>query len=283
MGTNGPDSVASAPGSGTTVAGGTIATTVTTAASGTIGHLNPAIGLNITQFSVIHALMAGLYDGVFPAEQVLAKGDFGIGCGEALNGELVFVDGLIYRCTSDGRVSLVDETERVPFAEVVDFVPTLSVRLGDDGPLDREAFESRVSSLMPSANLFYAIRLEAEFDRMLVREPIRQHHPFKPLIEAMKTQAESELGETSGSLIGFWAPGIYQGISVAGFHFHYLDDARAVGGHSLDYTIASGTLTMQAMSSLTLRLPHTPEFGAADFEGIDNDMAIRRVESASAH
>ena len=257
-------------------------TTGVTSLNDVRGHLNPAIGLNITQFSVIHALMAGLYDGVFPADQVLSKGDFGIGCGHALNGELVFVDGNIYRCTSDGSVTLVDETERVPFAEVVDFRPTLSVRLGDDGPLDREAFEDLVSSLMPSRNLFYALRLDGEFDRMLVREPIRQHHPFQPLLEVMKTQNESELGETSGSLIGFWAPGIYQGISVAGFHFHYLDDARAVGGHSLDYSIRSGTLTMQAMSSLTLRLPHTPDFGGADFEGIDNDMAIRRVESASA-
>ncbi len=246
------------------------------------GDLRPAIGLNITQFSVIHALMAGLYDGVFPADQVLATGNFGIGCGHALNGELVFVDGEIYRCTSDGSVSRVDETERVPFAEVVHFAPTLSVRLGDDGPCGREAVEALVSSLMPSRNLFYAMRLDGDFSRMLVREPIRQHHPFRLLLEVMQTQNESEIGPTSGSLIGFWAPGIYQGISVAGFHFHFLDDARRVGGHSLDYEITSGTLTMQAMSSITLRLPHTPEFGGADFEGIDNDMAIRRVESSVA-
>src|ERR1700709_715396 len=119
------------------------------------GHLRPAIAVNITQFSVIHALMAGLYDGVFPARQILEKGDFGIGCGHALNGELVFLDGQIFRCTSDGSVSVVDETELVPFAEVSQFAPTLSVSLGQNGPLDRDEFESLVTSLMPSRNLFY--------------------------------------------------------------------------------------------------------------------------------
>ncbi|QWT23000.1 acetolactate decarboxylase [Subtercola sp. PAMC28395] len=244
------------------------------------GHLQPAIGVSITQFSVIHALMSGLYDGVFPASQVLAAGGFGIGCGHALNGELVFVDGEIFRCTSDGSVSRVDESERVPFAEVSVFAPTLSTPLGGSGPLDRTGFESLVASLLPSRNLFYAIRVDGDFDRMLVREPIRQHHPFRPLLEVMQTQNENELGRTSGSLVGFWAPSIYQGISVAGFHLHYLDEGRSVGGHSLDYAISSGTLTMQAMSSLTVRLPHTPEFGAADFESIDDDLAIRRVEQS---
>ncbi|GAA0992221.1 acetolactate decarboxylase [Subtercola frigoramans] len=255
---------------------------MTTRSDAAAGHLQPVIGVSITQFSVIHALMSGLYDGVFPASQVLSAGDFGLGCGHALNGELVFVDGQIFRCTSDGSVSRVDESERVPFAEVSVFAPTLSMPLGGSGPLDRAGFESLVGSLLPSRNLFYAIRVDGDFDRMLVREPIRQHHPFRPLIEVMRAQNESELGRTSGSLIGFWAPSIYQGISVAGFHLHYLDDGRSVGGHSLDYLIASGTLTMQAMSSLTVRLPHTPEFAGADFESIDDDLAIRRVEQSRA-
>ncbi|MCU1481580.1 MAG: acetolactate decarboxylase [Subtercola sp.] len=241
--------------------------------------LRPTIAVNITQFSVIHALMAGLYDGVFPAPQVLEKGDFGIGCGHALNGELVFVDGEIYRCTSDGSVTRADEGELIPFAEVAEFAPTVSVAL--EGPLARDGLEALVSSFFPSPNLFFAIRIDGTFDRMLVREPIRQHHPFRPLVEVMQTQNESELGPTTGSMIGFWAPQIYQGVTVAGFHFHYLDDAREVGGHCLDYAISSATLTMQALSSITLRLPQTPEFLTADFAQADADLAIRRVESSA--
>ncbi|UFS60784.1 acetolactate decarboxylase [Subtercola endophyticus] len=245
--------------------------------------LKPTIAVNITQFSVIHALMAGLYDGVFPAPQVLEKGDFGIGCGHALNGELVFVDGEIYRCTSDGSVTLADDSELIPFAEVAKFAPTVSVPIDGtrDGPLGRDDLEALVSSFFPSPNLFFALRIDGAFDRMLVREPIRQHHPFRPLVEVMQTQNESELGPTTGSMIGFWAPQIYQGVTVAGFHFHYLDDARAVGGHCLDYSISSATLTMQALSSITLRLPQTPEFLTADFAQADADLAIRRVESSA--
>ncbi|CAN5320060.1 alpha-acetolactate decarboxylase [soil metagenome] len=277
------------------------------------GSLRPTAGSNVEQFSVVHALMAGLYDGVTTIAEVLQAGDFGVGCGHALNGELVFIDGQVYRCTSDGSVSRVevapresvgvlddsaqpfpqhsaaaqpsgalatarpDSAQLVPFAEVVKFTPTFS--LAPDSPHDRTSLEELILSILPSMNSFYAIRVDGRFESVLVREPVRQHHPFRPLREVMAAQNENEIANTTGSLIGFWAPQIFQGISVAGFHLHYLDDERAVGGHSLNYRMLGGTLSIQALSGITVHLPDTPAYNTAELAEPNSDADIRRVES----
>ncbi|WP_172582995.1 acetolactate decarboxylase [Subtercola boreus] len=234
----------------------------------------------IHQFSVVNALMAGLYDGSFPAREVLAAGDFGVGCGNALNGELVVIDGQIFRCTDDGNVTRGDPDELLPFAEVVAFAPTASHEFS--ARLDRTGLEAWITALAGNPNQFYAIRVDGEFEHMLVREPVRQHHPYRPLAEVMSTQREMTLPTTTGSLVGFWAPPIFQGISVAGYHLHYLDDARTHGGHTLDYTLSRGTLHLQPLAGITLRLPTTPAYAAATLISPTSDADIRRVESRSA-
>ncbi|RFA08876.1 acetolactate decarboxylase [Subtercola boreus] len=236
--------------------------------------------MSIHQFSVIQALMAGLYDGAFPTREVLAAGDFGLGCGNALNGELVIVDGQVFRCTDDGAVSPGDPDELLPFAEVVPFAPTLHHELA--GSVDRTGLEALITGLVGNPNQFYAIRLDGEFSDMLVREPVRQHHPYRPLPEVMTTQREMTLPSTTGTLVGFWAPHIFQGVSVAGYHLHYLNDSRTHGGHTLNYTVTAGTLHVQPVADIEVHLPGTPEFAAADLLSPSADADIRRVESTSA-
>jgi acetolactate decarboxylase len=50
----------------------------------------------------------GVYDGVQPAGEIEKHGDFGIGTFEALDGEMIAVDGRYYQVTSDGSVHVVD-------------------------------------------------------------------------------------------------------------------------------------------------------------------------------
>ncbi|WP_158507220.1 acetolactate decarboxylase, partial [Subtercola sp. Z020] len=233
----------------------------------------------IHQFSVVNALMAGLFDGSFPARDVLAAGDFGLGCGNALNGELVVVDGQIFRCTDDGAVTPGDPDELLPFAEVVAFEPTLSHELA--GAVDRAGLEELLLQLVGTPNQFFAIRVDGGFEDMLVREPVRQHHPYRRLAEVMTGQREMTLPTTTGSLVGFWAPPFFQGVSVAGLHLHYLNAARSHGGHTLNYTVTGGTLRLQPLAGITVRLPQTPAYAAADLAALD-PADIRRVESAPA-
>lgn len=244
--------------------------------------LRPTPGKAIQQFSFVDALVAGLFDGAFPAAQVAAHGTLGVGCGDALDGELVLLDGALHVCRANG-VSLVEPDARLPFAEVVDFTPTFTRELS--GPLSEADFEQLVDSLVPSHNLFYALRLDGVFDSLTIREAQKQQraegqqHPFPGLAEAVKSQHESTVGETTGTLLGFKGPDVFQGLSVADYHLHYLSDDARFGGHSMDFQLRRGTLSIEAYSSFTVHLPDVDSYLDAVLDDIDADAAIRAAES----
>ena len=66
--------------------------------------LSPRPSVVLHQFSFVDALVAGLYEGAFRASDVLGAGDFGVGCGDALDGEIVLLDGVMHLCRGDGQV-----------------------------------------------------------------------------------------------------------------------------------------------------------------------------------
>lgn len=240
----------------------------------------PRAGKAVQQFSFVDALVAGLLDGAFAASRVRSAGDLGVGCGDALDGELVVLDGALYLCRGDGQVVAVGDDELLPFAEVVRFEPTDTVTLA--GPLDEKSFERLIEELVPSDNLFYAMRVEGVFERMTVREAVRQQKPYRGLADAVKQQHENTVDSTRGMLVGFKGPDVFQGLSVADFHLHYLDAAHSFGGHVLDFTLASGTLQIEAYASFTVHLPEVRSYLDAELDDIDADAAIRAAEGSNA-
>jgi acetolactate decarboxylase len=238
--------------------------------------LRPRAGKAIQQFSFVDALVAGLYDGAFDAATIATHGTLGVGCGDALDGELVLLDGTFVVCRADG-ISPVASHDAIPFAEVVDFEPTFTFEL--EGPLTEAGFEALVDSLVPSHNLFYAIRVEGEFESISVREAVRQQKPFRGLAEAVGDQHVTTSGATKGTLLGFKGPDVFQGLSVADYHLHYLASDRSIGGHSMDFALRSGTLTMEAYASFTVHLPQVDSYLDAELDDISADEAIRAAES----
>ncbi len=240
-------------------------------------ELRPRAGKAIEQFSFVDALVAGLFEGAFAASAVHAAGDFGLGCGDALDGELVLLDGELFRCPGAGGVIRVCPDELVPFAEVALFEPTLVQSV--TGPLDERTFEHLIDSLVPSANLFYAIRVDGLFDRMTVRDAVRQQQPFRGLADAVKDQRVASVANTRGAMIGFRGPDVFQGLSVAEFHLHYLDESREFGGHVTDYDLVEGTLSIEAYASFTVHLPEVASYLDAELDNADTDAQIRSAES----
>ena len=238
--------------------------------------LRPRADKAIQQFSFVDALVAGLFDGAFDAATVASHGSLGVGCGDALDGELVLIDGALFVCRAEG-VSPVESHEAIPFAEVALFEPTFTQTL--EGPISEAAFEALVDSLVPSHNLFYAIRVDGEFASVTVREAVKQQRPFRGLAEAVGDQHEATIRETSGTLLGFKGPDVFQGLSVADYHLHYISGDRQVGGHSMDFELTSGTLTIEAYANFTLRLPQTESYLSAELDDMNADDAIRAAES----
>ena len=206
----------------------------------------------MTQFAVLDALLAGAYESGISVAAVRELGDFGIGCCDHLGGEVLILDGEVYECTVGEPPDRMRDEQILPFVDVCRFPAGEPVVLAGGGLPE---FTDRVEAELVSRNLFHAVRVDGRFASLRVRITPRQHHPFRPLAEVTSGQIETVLEDARGTLVGFWAPAIYQGITVAGLHVHFLADDRSVGGHVLDVRIGEAQLSMAAYSRFDLRLP----------------------------
>jgi acetolactate decarboxylase len=84
--------------------------------------------------------------------------------------------------------------------------------------------------------------------------------------------------DVTGTLAGFRMPDYEQGISVAGYHSHFITKDRRHGGHALDYRLVRGTVDISVRSELHLSLQRTPQFLRANLDSADIDGQIRQTE-----
>jgi len=122
------------------------------------------------------------------------------------------------------------------------------------------------------------VRVNGEFEIMRTRTVSRQQPPYRPFTEATHDQHEVAFTNISGTLAGFRMPQWVQGISVAGYHAHFIDAGRTRGGHALDYRLLRGTVDISVDSELHLSLPRTPQFEQANLTDVDADGQIRQTE-----
>src|SRR5215217_8747927 len=81
------------------------------------------------QTSTVDALLEGSYEGEVSFAELEAHGDFGLGTFDALDGEMICLDGAFYQVKSDGRAYEVDTRMKTPFAVVTFFEPDLTLPL----------------------------------------------------------------------------------------------------------------------------------------------------------
>jgi acetolactate decarboxylase len=228
------------------------------------------------QSSTMGALLDGVYDGDVTIAEILRHGDFGLGTFNHLDGEMVILDGICYHLRADGSATVADDADRTPFAAVTRF--RTDHILTFTKPTNRADATAQIDSLIGSQNLMYAIRISGRFSEVVTRTVMAQTLPYPPLIEATKGQAETRFTAAVGTLAGFRLPDYDQGISVAGYHLHFLDDHRGRGGHALDFQISHGDVRICVLSELHLSLPRTPAFLAATLTAADSAEQIRQTE-----
>lgn len=232
----------------------------------------------VTQFAVLDALLAGAYESGIPVSDVRALGGFGVGCCDALGGEVVILGGELYECTVDEPPHAMTDAESLPFVDVCEPPDGEPEAVRD---LGMEAFLAVVEDALVSRNLFHAVRVDGRFARVRVRVTPRERHPFRPLADVVAGQIETDLDDVPGTLVGFWCPAIYQGVTVAGLHLHFLAHDRTAGGHVLDVHIGDAELRMTAHVRFHLRLPTDDLFLGTELTH-DEDRRIVAVEAGGA-
>jgi acetolactate decarboxylase len=232
----------------------------------------------IYQSATMEALLSGVYDGALTIRELLNHGDFGLGTFNGLDGELLILDSTCHRLRSDGSATQVSLDERVPFAVVTRFQPQITLDITE--PLDRTAVTALVDDAVGSTNSMAAVHVTGRFETIRTRTVTRQERPYRPFTEATHDQREVASTDVTGTLAGFRMPPWMQGISVAGYHAHFLDADRTRGGHALGYRLVRGTVDIGVYTEFHLSLPRTAQFEQANLTDDDADGQIRRTEGA---
>ncbi|MBN2028960.1 acetolactate decarboxylase [bacterium] len=231
----------------------------------------------LTQVFTIDALLNGLYDGETTIQELAEWGDFGIGTFNALDGEMVAVDGYFYQVTSTGTVQIPSPEIKTPFATMTFFE---SDSRHDLQPrLDFHTFESVMDSLIPTQNIFYAIRIKGSFCAVQTRSVPKQIPPYRMLSDITASLPVFHLEDVKGLVVGFRCPPFVTGINVPGYHLHFLTEDRKAGGHVLDFVIQEAVLEIDEIRQFFMILPEDETFYQLDLT-IDREEELNQVERA---
>jgi branched-chain amino acid transport system substrate-binding protein len=208
---------------------------------------------SLFQTSTLSALEAGSYDGELTIGELKQHGDFGLGTFNALDGEMVVVDGQVYQVKDDGMAYLAQDNMQTPFAAVTFFEPDRSFSLNESLPCSQ--LQDHLDSLLPTVDAPYAIKVSGTFASLKVRAPHRQSPPYPPLAEALTDQAVFESHNATGDMVGFRLPDYMGGLNAAGYHFHFISVDRHTGGHVLDCQTADLSVEIDAIEHLDIEVP----------------------------
>lgn len=232
----------------------------------------PARAEEVFQVSALSSLLAGAYDGTSTMDDILSHGDFGLGTFDRLDGELVAVDGQVFRAIPGGATTPVTGATRTPFAVVTAFHPQQTVPLAAG-----QSFAQLLATLdaLPfSPSRILAVRIDGHFPSMHVRSEPPQTPPYRPLTEVLKAQqVEVTFTDTEGTLVGFRFPPTASSINVPGWHFHYISADRTQGGHVFNLTTGPTRASIQELSELRILFP-----AQAPSEAISDAASIKAAE-----
>ena len=235
----------------------------------------------VYQTSTIDALLAGVYDGDLTLRELRARGDFGIGTYDNLDGEMVLLDGEFHQVKADGKVYSPDLDGETPFAAVCAFRPEKVFAVPSGA--DMRAAEALIDREAPNQNLFHAIRIEGQFKTMRTRSVPAQKRPFPPLKAVAATQPVFDMENVSGTVLGFRCPPFAAGVNVPGYHLHFISRDRARGGHILAFELVTGTAQVEVLDRFVMQLPATEDFATVDLsrdrqqdlQGVEKDKSKR--------
>ncbi len=228
------------------------------------------------QYSIIDALMAGVFDGDLTLGQLKKKGDFGVGTFNRVDGELLIDKGHVYKIGYDGSVKEVPDSDSTSAAFVKFFKADTVIHLNGRG-LTYEKVQEQIKHLL-NPNGIYALRISATFPTMTTRAEKPAVKPYTSLPEHLKqNQVVFELKNTKGICAGFLLPPYLARTNVPGFHLHYLADDHKSGGHIFNFTADSLTIEVDMAKGFTIENNTNAEFGKVNLQP-DRGAELKKIE-----
>lgn len=233
----------------------------------------------IYQVSLLQGLTLGDYYGSVTVKELKRHGDIGIGTFDGLNGELIMVDGEVYRAAGDGSVEVVSNKETIPFSNVtfLDADKTKNLK----GIVDYHELLGELNKLVEERgkNRFYMIRIDGLFKEMNVRSEYAQKEPYKPLVEVLQyDQTFFDYKDIEGTIVGLYCPPYMSSLNAVGWHMHFVSKDKTKGGHVFGMNIVDAKLTWDDTNAFQMLLPQNEMFTGFDLT-IDQSEDIKKVET----
>src|SRR5688572_13448301 len=130
----------------------------------------------VFQTSTLDALFEGGFEGDVTFAELAGHGDLGIGTFDALDGEMIAVDGRFLRADADGTIGEVDPATRTPFAVMTFFEPVVEVEL--EGPMDHDELVREINRHAPPGSPVCAVRMDGWWEHVHARSVPRQTRPY---------------------------------------------------------------------------------------------------------
>lgn len=234
----------------------------------------------VYQVALLQSLTLGYFDGSVTVKELKRHGDTGIGTFEGLNGEMIVLDGVVYRANQTCKINVMGDKERVPFSNVTFFEKDFAVKLTDVA--GKDALEKILNDEVNrhGRNSFYMIKLSGTFDEILVRSEAGAEEPYPTLVEALKTQHELTLENVRGTIVGLYCPDFMSSLNSTGWHFHFVTDDKQIGGHVLGLNLRSGEVQFDKTDGFSMSLPSKQNFHGLNFNQ-DLKEDIRKAEQDS--
>lgn len=230
----------------------------------------------VFQVSTAGALVAARCGGAVSTAAILQHGDFGLGTFAALEGEMIVLDGRVYRANGDGEVREADRDALAPFAVVTRFEPDIDTTISATSTLQR-LYElcdrARVSN-----NLLFAVRLDGRFDSVLTQAapPQQQDRHF---VDAANMRHALTFNDVDGTLVGIWSPGVSSALCEPSYHFYFLSQDRTKGGHLVECASRELRLRLGKLTGFHVALPSNGTLSKRGMNGHANNECLYAARS----
>ena len=232
------------------------------------------------QVSLLQGLMFGDYDGSVSIEELKKHGSVGIGTFDGLNGELIMLDGVVYRAgVGPGdtcHVTVVPNSEKVPFANVAKMKTDLTATVSSTSLATMQA--DLTSKISKAPNSMYFATIHATFPTITVRSELAQSEPYRPLVDALATdQREWTATNMTGTVVALYCPSYLDKVNTPGWHLHFISDDRQFGGHVLNLTVTDAAVELNKLTDFVMITPDSERFEGFDLS-VNQSDDIHTVE-----
>lgn len=204
------------------------------------------------QHSTLAALMSGLYEGTEEIGKILEHGSFGIGTVENVDGELTVLDGKSYLAKATGEVIQISNDTKVPYAAVANHNTTVLKKVLKE--TTSMNLMNLVRNNLVSENLFHTVKVTGIFKYVKLRVSPGAN-PGETFGDVAARQPEFTKENISGTIVGIWIPELYSGMSLDGFHLHFLSDDKKFSGHIINLIMTEGIIEIGKIDQVIQDFP----------------------------